>query len=318
MIRHKRKPADPPHEAQMSLTTKTVYLFKKAIKNSQFNWHPFKIEPNKSLHNHMLFWWPLCILIFLALALTKPFWCLCWPSPGDYEVLLKQLGFPLFVASLSIPISVAIGRFHASSQRALSNELTQENNAFNNFFSHRNHFMEYSNGAGIPKEFKGLIEVTDADLLYKMVFPQNDISTTNFRINKSNYKKQLQEKLNLLENYLNQFLYSIENDETNFSPDEFESFAREIPNMFGFVFSDQLAQFYCDYDKRTSTTFFEMCLKAIRDTLLSMHSFNHIQTVGYVIELEFKPYFDSLIKSEAMKGADVIAARMLVFSIDVV
>ena len=313
MTNHSKTPAPPPTDPNQSNIAQHWKRVKEKLQAIEFNWRPFSIYDELPLHKHMVFWWPILFFVGWALLLTVPYWCFCWPSPTDYEALLKQLGFPIFVASLCLPISVAVGRFHASKQRAKANTLTVENNAFNNYFAHRNHFMEHIGNAGIPKEYEGFIEVYDSDKLYKTVFPQNSLSEQNFRINKFTYKAQLRRKLKSLYGHINTFVIEVEEGEVERDHEEFEAFARTIPHAFGFRFSDGFAKFYGDYAKRTNFTFFSLCFLAIKYTLLSVHAFNHIQTVGWLIETEFEPYLTSLEENEALINADAKAMEYMVW-----
>ncbi|GAW97252.1 MULTISPECIES: hypothetical protein [Colwellia] len=103
----------------------------------------FKIEPNIPLHKNIVFWLPIVFFVTPALVLSFPTWCFCWPNPEAYEAILATQAFPVFIASLAIPFTVAINRFHSSSQRAESNRLAQQNMTFNQYFEHRNHFYKH-------------------------------------------------------------------------------------------------------------------------------------------------------------------------------
>ena len=96
---HPRTPAPPPTDPHQSRAARNWLMVTKKFKAFGFNWHPFSIDDELPLHKHTVFWWPIVFFLGWALLLTKAFWCLCWPNPSDYEVLLNQLGFPVFIAS---------------------------------------------------------------------------------------------------------------------------------------------------------------------------------------------------------------------------
>ena len=65
--------------------------------------------------------------------------------------------------------------------------------------------------------------------------------------------------------------------------------------------------------KKANATFFSLCFLAIKNTLLSVHATNHFQTVGWLIEIEFEPYFKSLKENEALINADTKAMEHMVW-----
>ena len=141
----------------------------------------FSIEPDRALHKHWAFWLPIVLFLGLALVLSSPAWCLCWPNIENYENILKQQSFPIFVASICIPVTVAINRFHSSAQQVKSNALNEENMAFNHYFDHRNHFYDYLNKVLLPEPERHYIKIINPLELYEIIFPLNSPNKTNMR-----------------------------------------------------------------------------------------------------------------------------------------
>lgn len=158
--------------------------------NKGFEWNPLSINEYLPLHKLSAFWLSIAIFVGPAIILAYPYFCLCWPEPSSYDELLKHLGFPTFIASLSLPLTVAIGRFHGSKQRASANMLTRNNNAFNHFYNHRQHFVDYLEG----KEkvlFNDIIKLDDAYLLYAFMFSENDESHVSFHLDLDKVTREL-------------------------------------------------------------------------------------------------------------------------------
>lgn len=159
-------------------------------KTKRFEINPFVVNEKLPLHKLGAFWFPIVLFLTPAIALAFPYFCLCWPDTSDYETLLKQLAFPTFVASLCLPFTVAVGRFHGSKQRAKANNLTEANNTFNHYYSHRQHFVDYLK----TKEnilFKDIIKLKDAYLLYSFIFEENDETNVTFDYNFNSLKDRL-------------------------------------------------------------------------------------------------------------------------------
>tara|TARA_Y100000310_G_C20649046_1_gene798330 strand:- start:845 stop:1705 length:861 start_codon:yes stop_codon:yes gene_type:complete len=155
-----------------------------------FEINPFVVNEKLPLHRLGAFWYPIALFVIPALALAFPYFCWCWPAPSNYEALLKQLAFPTFVASLCLPFTVAVGRFHGSKQRAKANNLTEANNTFNHYYSHRQHFVDYLK----TKEsslFNDIITLNDAYLLYSFIFVSNSETKVTFDIDFNAIKKRL-------------------------------------------------------------------------------------------------------------------------------
>ncbi|OJF67567.1 hypothetical protein BK026_01470 [Alteromonas sp. V450] len=159
-------------------------------KQKTFEFNPFVVDEKLPLHKLSAFWLPIIIFLTPAIALALPYFCLCWPETSNYDLLLKQLGFPTFIASLCLPLTVAVGRFHGSKQRAKANNLTESNNTFNHYYSHRQHFVDYLK----TKEsslFNDIIVLNDAYLLYSFIFDKNSETEVTFNLNFNNVKERL-------------------------------------------------------------------------------------------------------------------------------
>ncbi|WP_417439809.1 hypothetical protein [Idiomarina abyssalis] len=141
----------------------------------------FGINPNKTLQGHFIFWLPIIIFVGWGGALLWPFLFGEWPTPDDYNEIFKGIQLPVFIISISIPLTVVVARFHATAQRKKSNDIAVSNQAFTHYYDHKKFFNEYlntqvrNNDDGIP-----LIEVSDYSLFYKIVYPNQSREETDF------------------------------------------------------------------------------------------------------------------------------------------
>jgi len=142
-------------------------------------WNPLKLDENAPLNKHFLFWWPVILFVGMGLYLSSPNWCLCLPRVEQYKAIMEFLAFPIFIASVAVPISVVISRFHSSKLAAKANELSEKNNAFNHYFDLKRHFKDY-----LDIELKKIrnnqsIKIIDTEKLFETIFPKNSWEKTN-------------------------------------------------------------------------------------------------------------------------------------------
>ncbi|MEM9103994.1 MAG: hypothetical protein AAGB12_16935 [Pseudomonadota bacterium] len=307
-------PAPPPRPVNPTRKQRFEFLLedcKKRMDKTGFLFHPLKIDDEKPLHMHLVFWLPILIFVSLGIGLTIPFWCFCWPSPLDYDVLLKQLGFPVFIASIALPITVAIGRFHGSKQRARANKLNEINIAFNHYFDHRQYFFDYLDKTAIPEMYRGLITVEDPDIVYSLFFPHNKINRQDFTIKKDVFENTLKKMTDKLFTHVNKWVIAVQENRESDNFSAFEDFYCTMPKMFGFRFNKTTSKAFADYADNTDITFFSFCFEGIRDTLQSIQSFNHVQRRGWSVVLAFQPFIDSLKHNRDLIKADVRATEII-------
>jgi hypothetical protein len=308
-------PLPPPRPINPTNSERLVFLiedFKKRLNKTGFQFHPLRIDEDKSLHMHLVFWFPILLFVSLGISLTIPFWCLCWPNPTDYDILLKQLGFPVFVASLALPITIAIGRFHGSKQRAKANKLNETNIAFNHYFDHKQYFNDYLQKTAIPELYRDLITVDNPEILYSLFFPNNQINRQDFTIDKERFDKKLNAMADKFFVHVDTWVKSVNNGTVEDDFVSFENFVSEMPKVFGLKFSKMTPKAFVDYTNKTSFTFFSFCFEGIRDTLQLIQSFNHTQRRGWSVVLTFQPFIDSLESDENLIQADTKAMEILV------
>ncbi|WP_064435420.1 hypothetical protein [Pseudoalteromonas neustonica] len=158
------------------------------------------VEESVGLHENKAFrrWvgYPLLIILLLFIAIT---WDLY--NAGVYSFSKSFLinsttlnGFAKFyafpIAALAVPLTfgVMFNRFHSSKQKAKSNQLIEQNNSANIYFSHFAYFSEYTKEIDNKDEVlkKGTFKIDlSAQLAYRRIFTNSTISNSDFNIPKS-------------------------------------------------------------------------------------------------------------------------------------
>ena len=172
----------------------------------------FYVNPDKPLYKLWMFWLPL-IFVLIALSVSYPTWCLCLPHPTEYETILKTQGLPIFIASLSIPLMVAVTRFHSSAQRAKSNQIAEQNNAFNNYFDHRRHFDEFMRVRLSQPHLSKYVILEDSGKIYDLLFPNNSYEVRNLDASSEEISILVKEKVKGLHGFLNGYVTEFQNYE---------------------------------------------------------------------------------------------------------
>jgi len=134
-----------------------------------------KIDPQKPLHHHVLFWIPTGIFGALSLCAglsTSEFGLEHLAHPRR---TMDALAYPIFIFSIALPLILAIGRFHASAQRAQSIRISNSTMSFKHYFDHRDAFIEYSR---LHQTNSKLIDIRIVKpfLLYELYYPNSDMS----------------------------------------------------------------------------------------------------------------------------------------------
>ncbi|KID57036.1 hypothetical protein JF50_14335 [Pseudoalteromonas luteoviolacea] len=92
---------------------------------------------------------------------------------------MSFLKLPIFVASISVPVSLLISKFHSSKLAAKSNALTEKNIAFNHYFDLKRHFKEHINTELTTSDNYKSIEIVDIEKLFEAIFPHNSWDQTD-------------------------------------------------------------------------------------------------------------------------------------------
>lgn len=142
-------------------------------------WNPLKLDDNAPLNKHLLFWWPIILFIGMGIYLSSPIWCFCIPKAESYGNIMEFLRFPIFIASISVPVSLVISRFHSSKLASKSNALNEKNIAFNHYFDLKRHFKEHVNRELVLLDKQKSIEIVDIDKLFEVIFPNNSWERTD-------------------------------------------------------------------------------------------------------------------------------------------
>ena len=142
-------------------------------------WNPLRLDDAAPLNKHLLFWWPILLFVGMGLYLSSPIWCLCIPKAEGYGDIMNFLKFPIFIASISVPVSLVISRFHSSKLAAKSNMLAEKNISFNHYFDLKRHFKEYVNRELAAVDKHKSIEIVDIEKLFEAIFPNNSWERTD-------------------------------------------------------------------------------------------------------------------------------------------
>lgn len=142
----------------------------------------FAIDPNRTLQKHFVFWLPILIFVGWGLVLLFPLLGGRWPQPSEYGLVLNQIQYPIFVMSIAIPLTVMVGRFHATSQRKVSNDLTKANQTFTHYYEHKRFFSE-DLIARFDVEDSGysVSNISNPSTFYKIAFPTNSRENMDYR-----------------------------------------------------------------------------------------------------------------------------------------
>jgi len=237
-----------------------------------------KIKPDEPLHMHGIFWLPIIVFVTPALILSFPTWCLCWPEPYQYESILKAQGFPIFIASLAIPFTVAINRFHSSAQRAFSskqsvesNRLTQQNMTFNHYFEHRNHFFSYVDKMLLSEPYRHCIKITEPDKLYAIIFPKNKIDHQDMSAPTDDVNKAIQKATNKVEGHIDGYLSEFMNGKELFKNETAHNFILKTGEPFGITLTDEVI----NYVDNNSKTVLDLCFSSVLNVIQKAGQFSH-------------------------------------------
>jgi hypothetical protein len=235
------------------------------------------INPDKPLHEHFIFWLPILIFIPLALVLSFPFWCICWPVPSDYSAIVEFLKFPLFVASLAIPFTVVIGRFHGSAQRARTNRLAEQNMAFNHYFDHRKQFLEFIKGLSLPIPFNKFVTIEEPIKLYELIFPLNRLDNQDMSAPIEVVQDFIQSKVEQVYKITAPMLMEVEKGNELFENSSVFEYLNEIGSLFGLSFSDDIAHWAWNNPMNHKSKTLDTCFQAISITIDELRNFSHIK-----------------------------------------
>lgn len=129
-----------------------------------------EVEPNKPLHHHCSFWAPIIIFGILSSYVgyeTNNFALKYLTEP---KTTMDALAYPLFILSFALPIVLAVGRFHASAQRAETIRISESTMSFKHYFDHREAFIKYMEG--YKQQFASVeLSLQSPVTLYEVFYP---------------------------------------------------------------------------------------------------------------------------------------------------
>ena len=252
-----------------------------------------KIDPSQPLHKHFIFWLPIAIFVLPALVLSLPTWCLCWPEPTEYESILKTQGLPAFIASLAIPFTVAVTRFHSSAQRAETNRLAEQNMTFNHYFDHRTHFFKHVESMELSEPYSHFVEVKDPDALYKIIFPLNKMDYQNMSAPKEEVEKVIFKKVDSVVRYVDKFIVDYFDGNDPFIDSKVIDFVARIGRPFGITIKPEVVYFVRVKNNRVDRTVLNLIFYSFLEVVQSAGKFSHKGFGGWTPALSLDPLFKS-------------------------
>lgn len=232
------------------------------------------INPDKPLHSHFLFWLPILIFIPLAIVLLFPAWCLCWPSPDKYSAIVEFLRLPTFVASLAIPFTVAIGRFHGSAQRAKSNQLTEKNMTFNHYFDHRGHFYQFLEKIKLPEPYNHFVTISEPSILYELTFPLNSLEKQDMSFDVLTTYGLIANKIKDISDLTRPMMQHVDDGAEPFEMITANFYLNKIGKQFGLTFSEKIVKYVMPIGVPNHGVL-QLCLDAIDTVLMESFKFSH-------------------------------------------
>ncbi|MUH73629.1 hypothetical protein [Psychrosphaera haliotis] len=254
----------------------------------------WEINRNKPLHKHYIFWAPILLFVPWALILSFPTWCLCWPNTANYDEILKTQGFPIFIASLAVPFTVVINRFHSSYQRAESNRLMLQNMTFNQYFEHRMHFFTYLESLKFRHPYNTFVSINDPDRLYKIVFPLNKIDYQDMSAPNDIVTEKIRNNVKEVHNYVVGFINEMDKGVDPFSEVLPLEFLSKVGESFG-VHIDQDILIHVNREgKKEVKSIFHLVFYSFLEVMQSAGQFSHKNFGGWTPVMALDPLLKSL------------------------
>lgn len=131
---------------------------------------------NKKITQLSVFWIAIAVPVFFsvsaALVIVYSSDLVFDPSYMGFNKSVEVFRVPIGLLSLVFPFVALVAAYHRSDQTAMQIRITDEQNTFANYFSHREEYFKVLKGL----EEKHNIRIFDANQLYKMMFPFNSVS----------------------------------------------------------------------------------------------------------------------------------------------
>jgi hypothetical protein len=229
----------------------------------------WKIEHEFPLHHHSIFWLPIVFFSILALwsGLTALDFSTSFPSSTEHiESVLTGLKLPVFYLSLAVPISVAIGRFHGSSQRAEANRIALANQSFEHHFKHTQYFIEHMDFGEYKDTLGGFFKLKYPRKLYSLIYPNSSMVHFDITTNEAT-DNGIFEALKEIPGHIQQY--------NKMSRNSVETRLNYLSNSFGLVLDiDEFMHNGSSLQGQTSHDIVDSLLSSINRTLAHALSFN--------------------------------------------
>lgn len=132
------------------------------------------INPHEPLHHHKAFWIPIIAAGSVSLYVGYNTSSFDWEYLLNPKETMDALAYPIFILSFSLPVVLAVGRFHASAQRAETIRISNTTMSFKHYFDHREAFFDYA------KQYEAKYEYISVQLVkpfrsYEVFFPNSSM-----------------------------------------------------------------------------------------------------------------------------------------------
>ena len=281
---------------------------KKRFNNLKTLW---EINPSKPLHRHSIFWAPILVFVPWALTLSYPTWCLCWPNTVEYDEILKTQGFPIFIASLAVPFTVIINRFHSSYQRAESNRLMLKNMTFNQYFEHRSHFFSHLENLNLKTPYANFVIIKEPDLLYKIVFPLNKIDHQDMSAPNEVVTSKIRNYIDEVQSHINLAIKKRANGEDPFQEITPQEFLLKVGRPFGIHIDKNILNHVYGNSGNGCKSMFDLIFRSFLEVVQFAGQFSHERFGGWTPVLAFDPLIKSL-PNETLSGFEKYLLDMLI------
>ncbi|MDP4536186.1 hypothetical protein Q3O60_08305 [Alkalimonas collagenimarina] len=257
----------------------------------KFEHRAWVIDPQLGLHQHAIFWVPVIFFVFLALILSLPLWCWCAPLSLDYEQIMKDATYPIFVASLAIPVGVMVGRFHGSAQRKLSNELSNSGMNFNRFYEHRKHFYDFITENYKPSDqIVRMVYVAYKANLYRILFPKNTPERNYFEMDCAEFKSKISVIRNKIQDSITRFQVKHSNSES-VTFEEALSFIDDILKHFGLAAAKDFQEELSNSDQNSVFGLLLLCIKGSLKEAFQFAETDLLSKLGWHFHLSLEECF---------------------------
>lgn len=166
------------------------------------------------------------------------------PSAAGFNLFIKDFSFPLGILSLLIPVIAVYGAQHRSAMMVEQIKESQNQNAFANYYKHQEEFEKFVNQILSNMKMEEKLTVTNYAVLYKMMFPSNDVTHLKLEMDETNYVENYKKCREGVKRSLSSSVEGVTSPEINVTPaEDIKKAIRNVKKslgLFGLAIEDQL------------------------------------------------------------------------------